>query len=156
MTWLELRAQADWNDAADATLIVAVAPLPGSVMVIVPAVPASMVSVADVALATVCAVIAAPAPVVPMVNVGVPGVPATQPVPTPVSVTALPVVDSVSDDGEADIVIVLALVDKPANGAAPNASPAKPPADATPAAAGVSDEPPNAAPANVDPPDAIS
>ena len=52
----------------DATLIVAVAPLLGSVMVIVPAVPASTVSVADVADATVCAVIAAPLPVVEIVR----------------------------------------------------------------------------------------
>lgn len=84
---------------AAATLIVAVAPLLGSVMVIVPAVPASMVSVAEVDDATVCAVIEAPEPVVESENVGVPGVPALQAVPLPVSVTLLPVELGVSVDG---------------------------------------------------------
>lgn len=97
-------AHADLNPAADATAIVAVAPLLGSVIVIVPAVPASTVSVADVALATVCAVIAAPLPVVLIVNVGVPGVPADQLVPMPVNVTELPVLLAVRLLGDATMI----------------------------------------------------
>ena len=79
--------------------MVAVAPELGSVIVIVPAVPALMVSVAEVDEATVCAVMLAPLPVVDSVNVGVPGVPALQAVPVPVKVTLFPVLLGVSVDG---------------------------------------------------------
>ncbi len=67
--------------------MVVVFPVLGSVMVIVPALPASTVSVALVDELTTWDVIEAPEPVLERVKVGEPGVPGVQLVKTPVSVT---------------------------------------------------------------------
>ena len=79
------------GNPAGADVICAVLPVEGSVIVILPVVPALMVMVALVVEATVCAVMLAPLPVEDSVKVGDPGVPGVQDVPMPVRVMTSPV-----------------------------------------------------------------